>query len=776
MNENDISHDVCEKKSECHDTLTPAQIARLVESGGSVEQVQKERADIEKMYAELIERLVSYHTEADKALVRRAFEYAYDKHLLQRRKSGEPYIIHPVGVALIVTQLKLDEASICAALLHDVVEDTDTTREDIVENFGVEVADLVESLTKLDKYQFTSKEQRQAANFCKMLIAMNSDLRCILIKLSDRVHNMRTMQHMRPDKQASISQETLDIYVPIANRLGIEWMKSELEDLCLKYLHPEEYQELSEKIESLMKDKSDYIEKVKNILAEALRAEGISGFKLKGRVKHIYSIYRKLKRSDTTFENLHDVIAFRVIVNTKAECYHVLGIVHGMWTLVDNRFKDYISRPKANQYSSLHTSVIGPEREQFEVQIRTYEMDQVAEEGIAAHWKYKEGNITPSKDATNFTWLRQLVEFHKDAENTDSNYFLNSVKVNLFSDDVFVFTPNGEIKALPMGSCPIDFAYAVHSEVGDHCSGAIVNGTIVSLRYELKNGDVVDIITRSNQRPKADWLQFVVTNRAKSKINKYLSQEERNTHKLIGTQFAEKAIKKYRLTLPQFEKLPELSKVLSSLKVQNLEALYVALGSEKISPDTFSEKLQPYVSQIVPEEETATPINIPLKEDKIVEKLSKRPQTNVCVDGIDNLAVHFAKCCSPVPGEPIVGFITRGRGLAIHHMNCPRIRNLEPERHVECHWDPRIAEGSAATRSVNIQIIANDRIGILQDVIKVMGEMKINISQTHCRTIQDSMQCVLTFEVQVVDIKQLNLLLKNILKVPGVVSADRTTA
>ena len=760
--------------------LTPEQIQRLNDNSIDVELIKTERINIEKMYDSLIGRLVSYHPDADKALIRRAFEYAYDKHLLQRRKSGEPYIIHPVGVATLVTQLKLDEASICAALLHDVVEDTETTHHDIIEEFGVEIANLVDALTKLDKYKFTSKEERQAANFCKMLFAMNSDLRCILIKLADRVHNMRTLQHMRPDKQATIAQETLDIYVPIANRLGIEWMKAELEDICLKYLHPEEYAELNEKIEHLMQDKHDYIERVKGILNDALIAEGITNFKLKGRVKHIYSIYRKLKRSDGIFENLHDVIAFRVIVNTKAECYHVLGIVHGMWTLVENRFKDYISRPKANQYSSLHTSVIGPEREHFEVQIRTYEMDQVAEEGIAAHWKYKEGNITPSKDARDYEWLRQLVEFHDDAGTSDSNYFLNAVKVDLFNNDVFVFTPNGEIKALPQGSCPIDFAYAVHSEVGDHCSGALVNGNIVSLRYELKTGDVVDIITRANQKPKSDWLQMVATNRAKSKINKFLMQEEKNTYKLVGSQLAEKCLKKCRLNLNQFEKHPELPKILSSLKLQNLEALYVALGSEKITPDALVEKVQPYVEQQDEQSLTDPAASVAPKlmmhEERVIEKISKRAQTNVCVDGIDNLAVHFAKCCSPVPGEPIVGFITRGRGLAIHHMNCPRIRNLEPERHVECHWDPRMADATQATRSVNLQVVATDRIGILQDVIKVMSEMKINISQTHCRTLSDSMQCLLTFEVQVVDIKQLNMLIRNIQRTPGVITAERSTS
>lgn len=755
-----------------HYDLNASQIARLQEAGHDVEQVRRERADIEKLYDSMIGRLQSYHTEADKGLVRRAFEYAYDKHLLQRRKSGEPYIIHPVSVAKLVTQIKLDEASICAALLHDVVEDTDTTHLDLVEEFSQEIADLVDSLTKLDKYEFKSKEERQAANFRRMLLAMNSDLRCILIKLADRVHNMRTLQHMRPDKQAAISQETLDIYVPIANRLGIEWMKAELEDVCLRYLHPEEYAELSEKVTALVANKHDYIEKIKGVLQKALEDEGITGFKLKGRVKHIYSIYRKLKRGDGIFEHLHDVIAFRVIVNTKAECYHALGIVHSIWSLVENRFKDYISRPKANQYRSLHTSVIGPEREHFEVQIRTYEMDQVAEEGIAAHWKYKEGNITPTKDAKDFQWLRQLVEFNEDsADNGDSNYFLNSVKVDLFNNDIFVFTPTGEIKALPLGATPIDFAYAVHTNVGDHCYSATVNGNIVPLRYELKTGDVVEIRTRSDQRPKSDWLQMVATNRAKSKINKYLSQEERNTHKLIGNQLAEKALKKIKMNLNHFERMADLPKLLSSMKLQNLEALYVALGSEKISTDTFLEKMQPYSN--LPEEEI---VEEQPKETRYIESHAKRAQTNVIVDGIDNVLIRFAKCCSPVPGEPIVGFITRTQGLAIHHMNCPRIYNVEPERHVQCHWDPRMADATHATRSVNIHVVANDRIGILQDVVKVMSEMRINISQTHCRTLSDTLQSLLTFEVQVIDIKQLNTLLKNLQKTPGVVSAERSSS
>lgn len=748
----------------------------------SPEQIEKadiERKSIELLYASLIEQLKSYHPDADIALVRRAFEYAYEKHAPQRRKSGEPYIVHPLGVSKLVAQIKLDEASICAALLHDVVEDTDATHQDIIDGFGVEVAELVDSLTKLDKYQFSSSEERQAANFCKMLIAMNSDLRCILIKLADRVHNMRTLEHMRPDKQATIAQETLDIYVPIANRLGIEWIKAELEDLSLKYLHPEEYQELREKVRMLMIDKHDYIEKVKGILSEAIEAEGIKNYKLKGRIKHIYSIYRKLKRSDGVFENLHDILAFRIVVNTKSECYHCLGIVHGMWALVENRFKDYISRPKANYYSSLHTSVIGPDQEQFEVQIRTFEMDQVAEEGIAAHWKYKEGNITPAKEARGFEWLRKLMEVHEESgEGSDSKLFLNTVKLDLFNDDVFVFTPQGEIKALPQGSTPIDFAYAVHSEVGDRCSGAIVNRVIVPLRYQLKTGDIVDIITRPNQRPKSDWLQMVATARAKSRINKFLALEERNTQRLIGMQLLEKGLRKAHISPNAVDRLSvaDQNKLFSQLRLQNLESLHIALGSERIKMETFIEKIQGFLAPADTDpNESELPMDAALKEERFVEKITKRVQSNVCVDGIDNLAIHFAKCCSPVPGEPIIGFVTRGRGLAIHHVSCMRIRNLEPERHVECNWDPQMTANSKATRSVNLHVLASDRIGILQDVTKVICEMRINITQTHCRTKADTMQSLLTFEVQVQDIKQLNLLIRNLQRIPGVVNAQRST-
>lgn len=726
------------------------------------------------MYADLEQCLLSYHPQADVALVRKTFDYASEKHASQRRKSGEPYIIHPLGVARLVAQLKLDEASICASLLHDVVEDTDTSNEEIEAEFSQEVMMLVDGLTKLAKYQFHSTEDRQAANFRKMLLAMNRDLRVILIKLADRVHNMRTLEHMSAEKQMRIAQETLDIYVPLANRLGIDWIKTELENLSLKYLHPEEYAELAEKIDLLMHERQEYIDSVMGILRKALDAEGFSGFQLKGRIKHIYSIYRKLKRStNAVFENLHDIIAFRIIVNSKAECYHALGIVHGMWTLVDGRFKDYISMPKLNQYMSLHTSVIGPEREHFEVQIRTYDMDRIAEEGIAAHWKYKEGNITPSDEAKSFSWLRQLMDSQQELN--DPKEFLNSIKVDLFSDDIYVFTPNGEVKALPLGSTPIDFAYSVHSEVGDHCAGAVVNGQIVPLRTQLKTGDRVDIITKANQKPKSDWLQMVASNRAKNRINKYLNQEEKETQRAVGEQLLEKGLRKNKISPSIFEKISDPSKVYSALKVQNHEGMLVSLGNDKLKLETIIEKLQPFLPQ-TESHEPPPPEPAPISRDaRIVNNLSKSSHSNVCVDGIDNLAVHFAKCCSPVPGEPIVGFVTRGRGLAIHHVSCPRIRALEPERHVNCHWDPKVATNKEITRSVNLRIIAADRIGILVEVTKVMMELNVNISQSHCRTLETS-QSVLAFEVQVRDIKQLQQLIQKIERVPGVVSAERVSS
>ncbi|MFA5624016.1 MAG: bifunctional (p)ppGpp synthetase/guanosine-3',5'-bis(diphosphate) 3'-pyrophosphohydrolase [Bradymonadales bacterium] len=725
-----------------------------------------------EMYEELEQQLLSYHAKADIALVRSAFEFAHEKHYEQRRKSGEPYIIHPLGVAMLVSQLKLDEASICASLLHDVVEDTDATYDDVKEKYGEEVVMLVDGLTKLDKYEFKSTEDRQAANFRKMLLAMNRDLRVILIKLADRVHNMRTLEHMKPEKQVRIAQETLDIYVPLSNRLGIDWIKTELENLSLRYLHPEVYSELAEKIDVMMNERKEYIDNIIGIIREALDKEGFKGYQLKGRIKHIYSIYRKLKRSvDMVFENLHDIIAFRIIVNTKADCYHALGIVHSMWTLVDGRFKDYISMPKFNQYMSLHTSVIGPEREHFEVQIRTYEMDRIAEEGIAAHWKYKEGNIAPSNEAKSFSWLRELMDFQQDLN--DPKEFLNSVKVDLFSDDIYVFTPENEIKALPQGSTPIDFAYAIHSEVGDHCGGAVVNGVMVPLRTQLKTGDRVDIIYKENQKPKSDWLQMVASNRARNRITKYLNQVERETHKQIGAQLLEKGLRKNKISPNIFEKVPETQKLYSSLKVQNHEGMLIALGNEKVKIETIIEKLQIYLPQQseVPEPAPAPPIS---RDERIVDNLSKRSQSNVVVDGIDNLGVHFAKCCSPVPGEPIVGFVTRGRGLVVHHVNCPRMRNLEPERQISCHWDPKVATSKESTRYVNLRVMTTDRIGILVDVTKVMQDLNINISQSHCRTLETA-QSVLAFEVQIRDIKQLQQLIQRIERVPSVVSAERVS-
>ena len=761
---------------------SPAPSVTNVPPAPDMDKIAAEKPEIEALYEELIGQLLSYHPNADTALVRRAFEYAYHKHLLQRRKSGEPYIIHPLGVAKLVTQIKLDEASICAALLHDVVEDTDATHADIVRDFNEEIATLVDALTKLDKHQFKSSEDRQAANFCKMLLSMNSDLRCILIKLADRVHNMQTLQHMRPDKQATIAQETLDIYAPIANRLGIDWMKAELENLSLKYLHPEEYADLAAKVEKLMENKAGYIDKIKTLLGKALEAEGLKDYKLKGRVKHIYSIYRKLKRNATPvpFEKLHDVIAFRVIVPTKADCYHVLGIVHSMWTLVEHRFKDYISRPKANNYQSLHTSIIGPDNEYFEVQIRTYDMDQVAEQGIAAHWKYKEGNISPAKEQQDFDWLHRLMETREEnVANPDSQNLLKSVKLDLFSDEIYAFTPTGEIKTLPLGSTPIDFAYSIHSVVGDHCYRAKVNNNMVSLRYKLQTGDVVEIETRDQQHPNPDWLHMVASPRAKSKINKYLAAEERNMQKTIGLQIMEKGLRKAHLSPTILEKLSNesLAKFLSSLKIQTLESVYVELGGERLKIETVIEKLQPLLPTAEPEPATepeATITETFSRDERIVHKITKRPQTNVIVDGIDNLVIHFAKCCSPVPGEPILGFITYGRGLAIHNVNCPRIRDMDSDRLITCNWDPSIGGSSVATRLVNIHVTANDRVGILQNVLKVMSDMNINITQTHCRTKPDTDECMLTFEVQIIDLQQLNRLLNSIRKVHGVVSAIRS--
>jgi len=716
---------------------------------------------LDEMYARLVERVRSYHPDPDLDQLRAAYEYARDSHAEQKRKSGEPYITHPLEVTEIVATLKLDVSSLCASLLHDVVEDTEATLIDLKNRFGEEVAFLVDGLTKLNKLRFNTREERQAENFRKMVIAMSRDLRVILIKLCDRVHNMRTLEHMPEHKQVVIAQETLDIYAPLANRLGISRFKVELQDLALKYLHPEEFQDLVGKIARTKEERKRYIEEVIAILDEALRNNGLEEFELQGRPKHLFSIYRKMQRSNIEFDQVYDMLAFRIITDTVAQCYEALGIVHNLWKPIPGRFKDYIAIPKPNMYQSLHTSVLGPYRERIEIQIRTHEMHEVAEEGVAAHWMYKEGKASPGEDEKKFAWLRQLMEWQRDL--TDPKEFLETVKIDLFADEVYVFTPKGEVKSFPKGSTPIDFAYAVHTEIGHHCAGAKVNGQIVPLKYQLRNGDIVEIITNSSQRPKQDWLQFVASSRARTKIRQFVRKEQRERSKEIGYELLDKAFRRAGLNLNKLEKSGELEDLLSDLKVQNLDEMFIQVGLGRQQPETIIDKLTPS------DEDKKSPI-ADSRLGKILNKIRRKSRGGISVDGVENVMVRFGKCCAPVPGEDIVGFVTRGRGVTIHAVGCDKIAHLEPERQVDVHWN--VSSEGDLRRAVNLRIVCADRPGMLSDISQSFAAMGINISQAHCRTTEDK-RATNTFEVLVKDLKQLRGAMKQVSRIPGVYSVQR---
>ena len=724
--------------------------------------------ELRRRFDELVAKVEAYHPNPDLEMFRNAYALAEEMHLGQARKSGEPYLIHPLAVTHILADLKLDIASLCAGLLHDVVEDTDTTLDDLRERFSDEVAQLVDGVTKLSKLRFNTREERQAESFRKMLIAMSRDLRVILIKLCDRVHNMRTLEHMPENRRVAIAQETMDIYAPLANRLGISWIKVELEDLAFRHLHPEDYEELLDQISSGEGKREQYIGEVIEVLERALKTHAsMDGFELQGRVKHMFSIYRKMTRSNIEFDQVYDILAFRIIADTVAQCYEALGIVHNLWKPIPGRFKDYIAIPKPNLYQSLHTSVLGPYRERIEIQIRTHEMHRVAEEGIAAHWMYKEGKITPGVDEQRFQWLRQLMESHQDLE--DPREFIDSVKIDLFADEVYVFTPKGEVKSFAKGSTPVDFAYSVHTEVGQHCAGAKVNGQLVPLKYQLRNGDIVEIVTSASQRPKQDWLQFVVSSRARTKIRQFVRKEQRQRSREIGKQLLEKQFRRHNLNLVKLEKSGELEEAARQSRCSSLEELYVNVGLGKVMPETVIGKLLPEV-----EEKKAEPEQVVEDEGRIarlLQRIRRKPKTGICVDGVDDIMVRFAKCCAPVPGENIVGFVTRGRGVTVHSRSCPKIDLLEPERQIDVHWNATAGK-AGNERAVNIRVVCADRPGLLANISQSITMSGVNISQAHCRTL-DNRKAINTFELLVRDLKQLRSAIKSISKIPGVYSVER---
>ncbi len=717
---------------------------------------------------DLVTRVRTYHPHADVELLEKAYLFAANAHRGQMRKSGDPYFIHPTSVAGVIAELRLDVASICAGLLHDVAEDTEVSIPEIEEGFGREIAQLVDGVTKLGNLTFQSKEDKQAENFRKMLVAMARDIRVLLIKLCDRLDNMRTMDSMKPEAQERISRETMEIYAPLANRLGISWMKSELEDLAFKYLEPDAYNSLVQKIARTHKEQEAYIAEVVKAIELRLAEHGFA-VQVSGRSKHLYSIYRKMKAQDCEYEQVYDVLAFRVLTESVADCYAALGVIHSKWTPVPGRFKDYIALPKPNMYQSLHTTVIGPGHERIEIQIRTHEMHRVAEQGIAAHWRYKERHQGPGggvaeDEAKKFTWLRQLMEFQKELK--DPAEFIDSVKVDLFQDEVYVFTPKGEVRVFPRGATPIDFAYAVHTQVGDHCVGARINGAIVPLRYKLRNGDSVEILTSPNQHPSKDWLDFAVTSRAKSKIRNFIRAEERDRSRKLGEELLERELHKAGVSLSKLVKNElELKRVVEDLKLSSIEELYIGLGYGKISP-------QDVITALTPRTESGHfKINKDVKEglvEKLTRKISGKDDGGIRLNGIDDILVRYARCCNPLPGDEIVGFITRGRGITVHRRNCNKAFEADPQRRVEISWDSK----AKINRPVQLKVVTANRPGILATVGSTFHGMNVNITEANCRA-DDQGRAVNMFTFEIGDVNQLKGVMRALTKVQGVVSVER---
>lgn len=708
---------------------------------------------------DILEKVKGYHPRADTDLINKAYVYSARMHDGQTRKSGDAYFIHPVAVADIIADMRLDASSVCAALLHDVVEDCEAQITDIDAVFGEEVAFLVDGVTKLGKVNFASREDRQAESFRKMVVAMARDIRVLLVKLADRLDNMRTLEHMSPAAQERIARETLEIYAPLAGRLGIQWLKAELEDLSFKYLEPEAYETLAGQVKGVSKNTDSYMTEVTAKLKKMLLTRGFS-VQVSGRRKHLYSLHRKMKTNGIGFEQVHDFVAFRVITESVADCYATLGVIHSEWTPVPGRFKDYIALPKSNMYQSLHTTVIGPANRRVEIQIRTHEMHRTAEYGIAAHWQYKEhtGGIDP-KDAARFVWLRQLMEFQKEV--ADPEEFYESVRVDLFPEDVYVFTPKGDVKTFPRGATPVDFAYAVHSEVGHRCSGARVNGAMVPLRHKLQNGDVVEIITSKNHHPSKDWLEFVITSRARSRIRTFLRTEERRQAVKLGKELLEKEMRKSQMSLSRFLKSKRVKDVLSKFHAGNEEDLYARIGIGKVA-------LPSVMEAIVPSAETERDSLRPGFIERTVQRVAGDADGgSIRIEGMDNMVVRFAHCCNPVPGDPVTGWITRGRGVSVHRRGCPRVLELDPERRVQVSW----ADDVEVDLPVALRVMTDDRAGILASVSSVFTQNGVSISEASCLSKDGKAENLFHFRVG--DIDRLRDIMRGVAKLKGVLDVER---
>ena len=708
---------------------------------------------------QLLDRVQSYQPDADLGLVRKAYEFSAKAHEGQTRRSGEPYVKHPVAVAGVLTSLKTDVTAIVAGLLHDTLEDTVATAGELEREFGKDVVHLVDGVTKIGKITFKSSEEKQAENFRKMVLSMADDIRVVIIKLADRLHNMRTLEHLSEGKRLEIAQETLEIYAPLANRIGVGWVKNELEDLCLKHLKPDVYEMLRVRVAKRDEDRQQYIQEVRELVKKALGEHGLSGA-VYGRPKHLYGVYQKMKKQAISFEEVYDLTALRIITDTKMNCYALLGVIHSLWRPLPGRFKDYIAIPKSNLYQSLHTTVVGPKGEHVEFQIRTEEMHRVAEYGIAAHWKYKEQGRVQDKDSKAFGWLRQFIEWQSDLP--DNRQFMDSVKLELFHDVVYVFTPKGTVKELPKDSTPVDFAYAIHTEVGDHCVGAKVNGKIVPLKYELESGDTIEILTSPNQTPHKDWLKFVRTSRAKTKIKHWIKAEEQKRSLEIGRRLLETEFRRHGLAPAQVLKSSELVEVAKQEGYETTDELTIAVGFGHIATAQI-------VNRLVTPASGTTPV---APEPSISQKVlsGRGGEQSVQVKGGRDLLMQLSRCCNPVPGDRILGYITRGRGLTIHSVDCPNLEALDYDRArlVEVEWDT----AAPSLHAVKIAVIAEDRTGVLANVSSAIAECKANISRAEIITREDR-KAELDFIVEVADTAHLNRVLKTIERIDGVITSRR---
>jgi GTP pyrophosphokinase len=707
-----------------------------------------------------------HHPEADLEVLRRAYVFSAIEHKGQVRASGEPYLIHPLEVAGILAEMRMDPVCVAVGLLHDVLEDTLTTPERIKEYFGEDVLHIVEGVTKISKIPFATSEERQAETYRKMLLAMVDDVRVILVKLADRLHNMRTLSHLPEERRTRIARETMDIHAPLAGRLGMSKVKNELEDLAFQHLDPEGYRSLAARVGERRKKAVAFAEKVRGRVAEKLKAAGIEAT-IEGRIKRLYSIHQKLRRQRIELEQVYDFVALRVLLASVPDCYAALGVIHNSWRPVPGRIKDFIAMPRPNGYQSLHTSIISEEGHPFEIQIRTHEMHRVAEDGIAAHWRYKEGRSAVGKDDDAFSWLRQLLEWQQEVK--DPHEFLNSLRLDLYPEEVYCFTPRGEVKMLPRGASPVDFAYAIHTEVGDQCVGARVNGKMVPLRHRLSTGDIVEILTSPGHKPSRDWLGFTVTNKAKSKIRHYLNAAEKQQALEIGRKHLEKELRRFGLTPKKvLADLAPLEALAQELGVgSRVDDLLTALGYGKAS-------VRQVLARLVPPErldETPGPEK-PRRVAAAVRRLLRRGEDRIKVKGTGDLLVYRARCCNPIMGEPIVGYITRGKGVAVHGQSCHNVRNLlyDPERRIAVEWEP----GAEGDYEVRLSVGIEDRPGALAAVTAALAAMKTDIRDAQVRTFDDKTASI-ELTVRINDLKHLDRVVKSVRGVSGVIDVARQT-